>query len=271
MSLRLACLAVLRASGWLALLARSDRAKDAAILILRRRVAMLQRQAKTLRLSWADRAVLAALARLLPGAQLPRLRLIVSPQTLLRWHVDLVRRRWAYPRRTRGRPPRRRPSARWCWRWPAPTQAGILAHQASCTASGTSSRRPQSGRSSRMRTSISQPGAPGRPGGSSWKPTAAAIRIIKSPVRAPRASAIAGRWIASARRECPARMLITGERHLRLGEYIDHYDTHRPHRALKQSPLAGRAHPPSLGANVRGPVPGPTRRPDSRIFPDRVG
>ena len=55
-------------------------------------------------MSWADRAVLAALARLLPGGRLRQLRLIVSPRTLLRWHADLVRRRWAYPRRTPGRP-----------------------------------------------------------------------------------------------------------------------------------------------------------------------
>jgi hypothetical protein len=83
MSLRLAYLAVLRVFGWLALLARSDRAKDAEILILRHQVAVLQRQVKTPRLSWADRAVLAALARLLPKRRLCQLRLIVSPQTLL--------------------------------------------------------------------------------------------------------------------------------------------------------------------------------------------
>jgi hypothetical protein len=101
MSLRFAYLAVLHMFGWLALLARSDRAKDAEILILRHQVAVLQRQVKNPRLSWADRAVLAALARLLPGSQL---RLIISPRTLLRWHADLVRRHWTHPRRSPGRP-----------------------------------------------------------------------------------------------------------------------------------------------------------------------
>jgi putative transposase len=104
MSLRLAYLAVLRVFGWLALLARSDRAKDAEILLLRHQVAVLQRQAGRPKLSWADRAILAALARLLPGGHLRRLRLNISPRTLLRWHADLVRRRWAYPRRAPGRP-----------------------------------------------------------------------------------------------------------------------------------------------------------------------
>jgi transposase InsO family protein len=79
------------------------------------------------------------------------------------------------------------------------------------------------------------------------------VRIVKTPVQAPRANAIAERWIASARRECLDRMLITGERHLRLvlSEYIDHYNQHRPHRALHQSPPAGHTHPPAPGANTR--------------------
>jgi putative transposase len=48
-------------------------------------------------------------------------------------------------------------------------------------------------------------------------------------------------------------MLITSERHLRLvlNEYVQHYNVHRPHRALRQSPPAGRERPPSMGPNVR--------------------
>jgi putative transposase len=83
--------------------------------------------------------------------------------------------------------------------------------------------------------------------------TAVGVRIIKTPVQAPRANAIAERWIASARRECLDRMLITSERHLRLvlSEYVDHYNVHRPHRALQQSPPAGHPHPPAPVANVQ--------------------
>jgi putative transposase len=104
MSMRFADLAVLRMFGWLAMLARSDRAKDAEILILRHQVAVLQRQVETPRLSWANRAVLAALAPVLPGSRLRQLRLIVSPRTLLRWHAHLVRRHWSFPRHAAGRP-----------------------------------------------------------------------------------------------------------------------------------------------------------------------
>jgi putative transposase len=83
--------------------------------------------------------------------------------------------------------------------------------------------------------------------------TAVGVRIIKTLVQAPRANAIAERWIASARRECLDRMLITSERHLRLilGEYTDHYNAHRPHRALQQKPPAGRLHPPAEVAGMR--------------------
>jgi putative transposase len=77
--------------------------------------------------------------------------------------------------------------------------------------------------------------------------TAIGVRIIKALVQAPRANAIAERWIASARRECLGRMLVTGERHLRLvlSHYVDHYNSRRPHRALQQNPPAGRLQPPA--------------------------
>lgn len=67
------------------------------------------------------------------------------------------------------------------------------------------------------------------------------IRIIKTPVRAPRANAIAERVVGTIRRECLDRLLILGRRHLEavLSEYVDHYNRHRPHRALGQrSPSA---------------------------------
>ena len=85
MLLRLAYLAVLRVlAGSLCSPAPTDRAKDAEILILRHQVAVLQHQVKTPRLYWADRAVLAALARVLPRSHLRQLQLIVSPRTLSR-------------------------------------------------------------------------------------------------------------------------------------------------------------------------------------------
>ena len=79
------------------------------------------------------------------------------------------------------------------------------------------------------------------------------VRTVRTPVQAPRANAIAERLIGGARRECLDRMLIAGERHPRLvlGEYIDHCNTHRPHRALDQNRPAGRTDPSTEGATVR--------------------
>jgi putative transposase len=78
------------------------------------------------------------------------------------------------------------------------------------------------------------------------------IRIIRTPLRAPPANAIAERWIGTLRRECLDRLLITRPRHLTavLCEYVDHFNTHRPHRSLHQRPPAGRT-PPRSGAIVR--------------------
>jgi putative transposase len=338
MSLRFAYLAVVRVFGWLALLTRSDRAKDTEILILRHQVAVLQRQVTTPRLSWADRAVLSALARLLPRSHMRQLRLIVSPRTLLRWHASLVQRRWAYSHRTPGRPRTssairalvlemaqhnpgwgyRRihgeltglghelaPSTVWqilkdaginpapqrsrqTWRAFLAAQATtILAadffhvdtvflrrlhvlffiehgtrrvHLAGITAHPTGTWVTQQARNLLMNLDGQADGRKFLIRDRDTKFSAAfdavftaiGIRIIKTPVQAPRANAIAERWIGSARRECLDRMLITGERHLRLvlDEYVDHYNTHRPHRTLQQSPPAGRARPPAQVAGM---------------------
>jgi putative transposase len=101
MTLRLLYLLFCQVLRWLALLARSSAAKDAELLVLRHEVAVLRRQVARPRVDWADRAVLAGLVRLLP----PRAwrGMLVRPATLLRWHQDLIRRRWTYPHR-RGRP-----------------------------------------------------------------------------------------------------------------------------------------------------------------------
>jgi hypothetical protein len=88
--------------GRLALLARSDAAKDAEILVLRHEVAVLRRQVARPKPDWADRAVIAALARMLPLRL--RLQRIVTPGTLLAWHRHLLRSKWTYPNAT-GRPP----------------------------------------------------------------------------------------------------------------------------------------------------------------------
>jgi putative transposase len=68
--------------------------------------------------------------------------------------------------------------------------------------------------------------------------TSLGARVIKTPVRAPRANAIAERWIGNARRECTDRLLIYSERHLRrvLAEYERLYNHHRPHRARDRRP-----------------------------------
>ena len=79
------------------------------------------------------------------------------------------------------------------------------------------------------------------------------IRILRTPMRAPRANAFAERWVGTVRRELLDRMLLLGRRHLEIAllGYVAHYNQHRPHRALGQAPPQGAVPPPAPAANVR--------------------
>ena len=135
-----------RLTGWMALLARSAASKDAELLVLRQGgggAAAAEPQAQD---DWADRAVLAALARLLPRPL--RMSRLVTPETLLRWHRRLVRWRWGSSTNTDGQhdvnssalmlqvrdhdkvmEPYRHSCGPWsscpCWSQQSPTQPGM--------------------------------------------------------------------------------------------------------------------------------------------------
>jgi len=96
-------LALCRLVQLVVLLCRSERSKELEILLLRHELAILRRQPRRAPFRPVDRAILAAFARALPRSAWTGLS--VRPATLLRWHRELVRRRWTYPHRRPGRPP----------------------------------------------------------------------------------------------------------------------------------------------------------------------
>ena len=84
--------------------------------------------------------------------------------------------------------------------------------------------------------------------------TAVGVQILRTPIRAPRANSIAGRWVGTARRELLDHILVVGPRHLEevLAVFVTHYNHRRPHRALRQcAPLRSV---PDLAPDPRTPV-----------------
>ena len=301
---------------------RSEREKEIEILLLRHQLRVLERQVARPQLTQADRALLAAFSRVLSG-QVWRRSCFVTPATLLRWHRDLVARRWTYSHRP-GRPAtaaeirelvvrlaRENPS--WGYRriqgelvglgvklaastvWAILKEAGIEPAPRRLETSWAEFLRQQAASilecdfltvdtvflkrfyvlffielaTRRVRLAGITTNPDGR-----WVTQQArnllmqlddedggplflvrdrdskftrefdeifrseGIRVIKAPVRAPKARAHAERWVGTVRRECLDRLLILGRRHLQhvLAAYVAHYNEHRPHRALEQRP-----------------------------------
>src|SRR3954447_21958439 len=87
---------------WIVLRARSDTSNEIEILVLRHQLAVLHRRTPRPPMNWTDRALIAALTRLLPPPR--RLGVLVAPATILRWHRQLVARRWTTTPIRPGRP-----------------------------------------------------------------------------------------------------------------------------------------------------------------------
>jgi putative transposase len=322
-SIRLLYLIFARLCGWLVLLGRSPTSKNAELLVLRHEVAVLRRVNPRPRLDWADRAVLAALIRVLPRwLQAHRL---VTPGTVLRWHRRMVTWKWTYPNRT-GRPPvsaditvligrLATENASWgyqriqgellklghrvgastirrvlkalkippapqrhadtTWRQFLHAQAATMlavdffhvdcavtlqrlycffvmevgsryVHILGITASPDGPWTTQQIRNLLMDLGDHAAGfrflvrdRAGQFTGSFDAVLAGAgIEAVKIPPRSPRANAYAERFVLTARTEVTDRMLIFGERHLRLilAEYETHYNGRRPHRSRQLRP-----------------------------------
>src|ERR1022692_3784300 len=110
MCLRFVFLLITRVARWLRLSRRKEAWKTAEILILRHLAVLQRHQPRRPKLNWADQALLATLLSVIPEARRQGLRLLVTPETIVRWHRDIVRRRQAARsmRGKTGRPATRR-------------------------------------------------------------------------------------------------------------------------------------------------------------------
>jgi putative transposase len=313
---------------------RDDLARDVELLVLRHQLSVLARGRRP-PLRRTDRLLLAAASRLLPRDRWKSF--LVTPATLLRWHRELVRRKWTFARRMRpGRPPLpaetkdlivrlARENPRWGYRriqgellklgtrvsanairsvlrrhglGPAPRRdgptwqeflrhqaAGILAfdfftvetvwlktlyvlfaielssrkvHLCGVTAHPDTAWVAQQARNLAIHGHLENARFLLRDRDAKYSGPfdevflTEGLRIVKTPVHAPRANAFAERWVRTARRECLDHILSLGRRHLEqiLRQYVGHYNAERPHRGLD---LAA-PEPPKLRVRSRGPV-----------------
>jgi putative transposase len=315
------------------LLGRRRRSKELEILVLRHELAILRRQGSRPRLTRADRALLAALSCSLPRAAWSVFSF--KPETLLRWHRQLITRRWTYSHRRPGRPPLERSlrelivrlaseNPHWGYKrivgelkglgltvsatsvrkvlleaglQPAPQRthsswrvflraqaASTLAcdfltvesiflqriyvlffislatrriEYVACSSSPNGRWVVQQARNLAMQVEGAQPfrflihdrdTKFSRAFDEVFR--SEGIKVIRTPVQAPNANALAERWVRTVRADCLDRILILGHRHLEhvLRVYRRHYNEHRPHRALELLPPNGREPPPLRAA-----------------------
>jgi putative transposase len=260
----------------------ADGAKDLEILVLRQQLRVLRRKAGRPRFAALDRVLLAAASRVLPRDRWTTF--LVTPQARLRWHRELVRRKWTYRRTGRpGRPPidqevsrlilrMAQENPRWgCLRiqgelrklgirvgattirtllrarglGPAPRRSGPTWSEfllAGVTTRPDSAWVTQQGRNLAMDLDDQQAVAKFLIHDRDSKFSdpfdevlrTEGIRVIRTPVQAPKANAFAERWVQTVRAECLDWTLVLGRRHLEqfLRTYVEHDNTARPHRGL---------------------------------------
>ena len=234
---RLAYLTLCRSIQLLVLLVRGDAAKDLEILALRHQLSVLRRQTPRPRLGPADRALLAAISRVLPRSCWSCF--FVRPETLLT--VDTIWRRRLYvlvfieldTRRVHLATVTAHPDGAW------------VAQQARNLLLVLGERRvrfvlrDRDAKFSRAFDDVFR---------------SEGTEVLITPVQAPNANANAERWIRTVRAECLDWLLIVGRGHLEqvLRIYVEHYNSHRPHRALGLESSDAPTGPVVISDNQRG-------------------